>query len=46
MIVGVNFNIYMMFCLVKVLIMGFIYCFLSIHDGEILCQKDELMAIL
>ena len=38
----------MTFCLVKLLIMGFIYFLKHSRpiNGEILCQKDELIAMV
>ena len=49
MIVGVDFNISVISCIVKVLIVGFIYHFLCTYT-KLLCgeghQKDKLMAIV
>ena len=46
---GANFNISMTFCLVKVLIMGFVFVSFKHSqpiNGEMLCQKDEIMAMV
>ena len=49
MIVGVDFNVSVTSCIVKVLIVGFIYHFLSTYTrllrGE-WQQKDKLMAMV